>query len=163
MSLVTNGWWLSITLIDGDAGVCTKRYMMRSADATEAAVDAAAIVAALDAITDAVISKYRYGEEFHENAFAYPAVTVKVEEKASITCLLTSGGAKKANLKVPAPVIGIFMGATGPKAGEVDVEDTDLVTYGDLFKTASEAYISDGEDLDEMLSGVRIHAKSNAP
>ncbi len=161
MALTTNGWWLQVTLIDNGGNVTTKRYELRSADATAAAADSAAVLAALDAITDSVVSAYRYGEEFLESAFAYPAAGVENENKASITALLDTNGAKKANIKIPAPVIGIFQNPTGPGANIVDVLDAALVTYGDLFKTGNECYISDGEDLDSLVSGKRISAKSN--
>jgi len=151
---------MTCTLVDNGGNVTTKRYELRSADATEAAADTAAIIAALNAVTNAVMSSYRYGEEFKENAFAFPAAGIENEDKASITCLLTTSGAKKGNLKIPAPVIGIFQGASGPSANIVDIGDTDLGTYADLFKTGGEAFISDGEDLDEMMSGKRISAKS---
>jgi len=146
---------------DAGGNKLTKRYQLRSADAAGAATDSAAVVAALAAITGCVFTNYRYGEEFLEDGFAFPADGVELEKKASITCLLTTDGAKLANFKVPAPVVGIFQGATGPKLNEVDVDDADLNTYADIFKTGGEAYISDGEDLEEMISGKRISAKSN--
>ena len=161
MALTSAGWWLTCTLVDNGGNVTTKRFQLRSADAATALTDSAAVIAALNAITNAVMSSYRYGEEFKEDAFAFPAAGIENEDKASITCLLTTTGAKKGNLKIPAPVIGIFQGASGPSANIVDIGDTDLGTYADLFKAAAECYISDGEDLDEMMSGKRISAKSN--
>ena len=161
MALTTNGWWLTSTLVDNGGNVTTKRYDLRASDATTAATDVAAIIAAPNAITDSVMSGYRYGEEFIEDSFAYPAAGVENENKASITCLLTTGGAKKANLKIPAPVIGIFVDTTGPSANVVDVTNAALLTYAALFESGGEAYISDGEDLDSLISGKRISAKSN--
>lgn len=161
MALVTNGWWLTCSLKDNGGNTTTKRYQLRSADAATAVTDAAAIIAALNAVTNSVMSAYRYGEEFLENAFAYPAQGVENEDKASITVLLTTSGAKKANLKIPAPVIGLFVAPTGPSANVIDIADADLVTYSELFETGAEAYISDGEDLDSIISGKRISAKSN--
>jgi len=162
MALVSNGWWLQVTLVDNGGNTTTKRFELRSADAATAVVDSAAVIAALGAITNSVISAYRYGEEFLEGAFAYPAAGVENEDKASITVLLATNGAKKANIKIPAPVIGMFVAPTGPSANVVDIADAALVTYMDLFKAAAECYISDGEDLDSGVSGKRISAKSNS-
>ncbi|GAI34776.1 unnamed protein product, partial [marine sediment metagenome] len=116
--------------------------------------------AAVDAITNSVIVGYRINDVFHEGTVVYPADGVENECKASITVLLDTGGGKKANLKVPAPVIGIFKDTTGFGADEVDITDADLVTYMDLFKSGQECYISDGEDLNKGMSGKRIHAHS---
>ncbi len=161
MAITSKGWELSVSLADNGANISTLQYKLRSADATEAATDTAAVIAALDAITDSVISDYYTKEHFSEDAMAYPAVGVQNEDKASITCLLTTGGGKKANLKIPAPVIGIFTAASGGGANTVDMSDVDLTTYLDMFKSTGECYISDGEDLSAGISGKRISAKSN--
>ena len=161
MVLVTQGWWLAATLVDNGANSSTLQYQLRSADATEAAADASAVISALNSITDAVISDYYIKHKYSENALVYPAAGVQNEDKASITVLLSGGGNKKGNLKIPAPVIGVFTAASGGGANVVDMSDVDLNIYLDLFKTASECYISDGEDLVSGVSGKRISAKSN--
>jgi len=86
---------------------------------------------------------------------------VENEDKASLTVLLTTGGGKKANHKIPAPKITIFTDITGPGANIVDVNDPDLLTYMALFGVGGKAYISDGEVMNSLLSGKRISAKSN--
>lgn len=161
MAITSKGWQLAVTVVDNGAQSTTKHYNLRSADATEAAADAAAIIAAFGAITDAVISDYYIKHHYSEDALAYPAAGVQNEDKASITALLTTGGSKKANLKIPAPVIGLFTAASGDGANTVDMSDADLLTYADLFKSGGECYISDGEDLSSLVSGKRISAKSN--
>lgn len=160
MGLVSNGWWLRCSLVDNGANVTTKRYELTAADAATAATDVAAIIAALNAVTDAVMVSYSYGEEFVEESVSYPAAGIENENKASITCLLDTGGGKKANFKIPAPVIGLFVASTGSSANIVDIEDADLVTYAALFEAGNEAFISDGETLDVMLKGKRISARN---
>lgn len=161
MSLVTMGWFLAVTLADNGAGTITLQYAMRSADATEAAADAAAIISALDAVTNSVITDYYIKHKYSENSLSYPAAGVENKDKASITCLLSGAGNKKANLKIPAPVIGLFSASSGGGANSVDMSDTDLNTYLDLFKSGNECYISDGEDLSTGVSGKRIGARTN--
>lgn len=161
MVLASQGWFLAITLVDNGANVSTLQFAMRSADATEAATDASVIVLALAAISGSVISDYYIKHKYSETVLVYPGAGVENEDKASITCLLAGAGNKKANLKVPAPVIGLFTAASGGGANVVDMSDVDLNTYLDLFKAGAECYISDGEDLVSGVSGKRISAKSN--
>jgi len=159
MALVSQGWWLSVTLADKGANQSTLTYQLRAADEIAAQAAATAIRAALNAITDSVEVAYAVSNRYEEETIVYPAAAEN-EDKASLTVLLT-GGNKKANLKIPAPVIGIFQSATGPGANIVDIENALVVAYTDLFKLAGSAYISDGEDLNIPLSGKRISAKSN--
>lgn len=161
MALAHVWYELTVTLADNGANITTKRYRLRSADFTLAVTDSAAIISALDAITNSVIVGYRINDVWHEGTVVYPADGVENENKASLTVLLTTGGGKKANLKVPAPVIGIFQGASGYKANIVDASDADLNTYIDLFKSGAECFVSDGEDLEDLMSGKRISAKKN--
>lgn len=160
MALVSRGWFLTMGMVDCGGNQITKTWQLRSADAAAAAIDGAAIRAAFNAVTGSVEVAYSIGERFEENSITYPAAGVENENKASLTLLLTTGN-KKANIKIPAPVIGIFMNATGPGANTVDILDVDLNTYTDVFKDAAEAYVSDGEDLDFLLSGKRVHSKSS--
>jgi hypothetical protein len=155
------GWYLSVTLLDNGGNVTTLQYALRSADATAAATDSAAVIAALNAVTDSAISDYYIKNRWSEDTLAYPAAGVENENKASITCLLSGAGNKKANLKIPAPVIGLFTASSGGGANVVDMSDAALVTYTDLFRTGNECTISDGEDLSAAVSGKRISAKSN--
>lgn len=161
MALVSQGWFLSVTMVDNGANVTTMQFALRSADAAAAATDSAAVIAALDACTDAVISDYYIKNKYSENSLAYPAAGIENENKASITVLLAGAGNKKANLKIPAPVIGLFTASSGGGANVVDMSDAALVTYLALFESGNECYISDGEDLVAGVSGKRISAKSN--
>ncbi len=160
MAIVSIGWFLTMTMADNGGNQITKTWKLRATDAATADTDAAVIRAAYNAVTNSVEVAYGLGERFQEDSITYPAAGIENEDKASITGLLIAGN-KKANLKINAPVIGMFMNLTGPGANIVDILDTDLNTYTDVFKTGAQAYISDGEDLDTVLSGKRISARSN--
>lgn len=162
MALVANGFELVATLVDNGGNTSTLRYELVSADHATALTDSAAIVAALVAVTNSVMSGYAIRTLFSENAFAYPAAGVENEDKASITVLLDGLGNKKANVKIPAPVIGIFTATLGLGANVVDISDADLLTYLGIFEDGGECYISDGEFMDLPLTGKRISAKSNS-
>lgn len=161
MALTSVGFFLSVQLVDGGDNTSVLRYELTAADYATAVTDTAIILAALQAITDAVVRKYSINHVYGEAAFSFPAATVQVENKASITVLLEGNDNKKANIKIPAPVIGLFVDATGGGSNVVDLSDADLVTYFTLFTTGNECLLSDGEVADSMVSGKRIHAKSN--
>lgn len=160
MALAHVWFELTASLADNGANITTKRFRLRSADIATAITDSAAIIAALDAVTNSVIVGYRISDVFYEGSVTYPAAGIENEDKASVSVLLTTGGGKKANLKIPAPVIGIFNATEGAGANVVDVSDAALNTYFDCFKSGGECFVSDGEDLDSLMSGKRISAKS---
>ncbi len=161
MAMVTRGYYLTMTMADNNGDSVVKTWHLRGATAVDAAADAVAIRAAFNAVTDSVEVAYSLGERFENDSITYPDAGVENENKASLTFLLTTGN-KKANIKIPAPVIGLFKNLTGPGAKEIDILDVDLNTYCDVFKTAGEAYVSDGEDLDFLLKGKRVHSKSQS-
>jgi hypothetical protein len=161
MALTEIGYFLSVQLVDGGDNVSVLRFEMTAATAAAAETDAAIILADLAAITDAVIRKYSLNWVWGEASFSFPAATVQVEDKASISVLLEGNDNKKANIKIPAPVIGIFTSPTGGGANVVDLSDTDLLNFFNNFTTGNQCLLSDGEVAASMVSGKRIHAKSN--
>lgn len=161
MSLVDQGFILSVTLVDNGGNVSTLQYALRAVDFATATTDTATIIAALNSVTNSLISDYYIKNKFSEDAFAYPGAGVENEDKASITVLLSGAGNKKANLKIPAPVIGIFTAPAGGGANVVDLSDVALTAYTDMFKAAGQCTLSDGEDMTSTVSGKRISAKSN--
>lgn len=161
MALTSVGFFLSVQLVDGGDNTSVLRYELTAADYATAVTDTAIVLAALQAVTDGVVRKYSINHVYGEAAFSFPAATVQVENKASITVLLEGNDNKKANIKIPAPVIGIFVDTTGGGSNVVDLSDAALLAYFALFQTGNECLLSDGEVADSMVSGKRIHAKSN--
>lgn len=161
MALVANGWELTVSLIDNGGNVSNKVYNLTSASAAEATTDTATILAALDAVTDAVIKSYRISEVYIEDALVLPAGMVQIENLASIVAQVSGDPLKKANFLIPAPNAGIFVGISGTAANQVDVQDTALVTYATIFGVGQQATLSDGETIGfPLLSGKRIHRAS---
>lgn len=161
MALTANGFDLTVTLVDNGGNNSTLTYNLIAADHATALTATAAVIAALNAVTNSVISGYNIRTKYSESAFAYPAAGIENEDKASISVLLDGLGNKKANIKIPAPVIGIFTSASGWGANVVDISDADLLTYLGLFEDGGECTISDGEYMDVPLTGKRVSAKSN--
>ncbi len=159
MALVTAGWWARITVVDNGNNRTIKTYQLRAVTAAAAATDTAAILAALNAVTDSTVSGYSVAERFVEDSFSFPASGVQNEDKASVSVIVSDS--KSANLKIPAPIPAMFTGTEGSAANIVDTGNALLITYTDLFRAGSEAYISDGDDLVQVSGGKRISAKSN--
>ncbi len=100
-----------------------------------------------------------------EDTLSIPAADCHVNEFASLVVLLDGGEDKKATMQIPAPVDAMFTGSSGANFNIVDVEETNLNTFLDLFQdTGGSHTISDGETLDDQtfpaLSGARIFRKT---
>lgn len=161
MALVAGSLWLSVTLIDSGANETTRRLQLQSADLAEAAIDSAAAILALGAVTDAVIKSYHYYQEFVEDALALPAAGVQIENVALLEFQLEDP-TKTATWALPAPDIGIFSAATGKGSNIVDVNDVALLAFTDLFTDGADPtfFISDGEQATQLNGGKRIHRAS---
>ncbi len=159
MALVTKGYYCRITLVDNGNNRTIKTYDLRATDMAAATTAVTALRAALLGVTDSVISAYNIAERFYENALAFPASGIENENKASISVIVTDS--ESANLKIPAPKPAIFTGTSGGAGNIVDVTNAALITYTDVFRSAGECYISDGDDLLLVSSGKRISAKSS--
>lgn len=114
------------------------------------------IVGALDTITDAAVRRATLTAVHTEDLVT--AGGGDVFENAMINVFLDAAGEKVGQLYVPAPVIGIFLAATGKNRDVLDTADADLIQY--VQQIEQHAYISDGEQVDVTVnngidSGVR--------
>jgi hypothetical protein len=155
MTLISDGYGLSVVLKDTGGNPTTMAYDLTAATAAAAETDALAIIAVLNPITDAEIVSYRVWHKFIEDSFSLPGAA-EVEKKASIIALIDGESEKTCNVKVPAPNVGIFQGAEGEAFNLVDIADTALLAYLLVFQTAGEATVSDGEVMGDPLKGKRI-------
>lgn len=166
MALVTAGFRLTVSLADTSGSISTLTYDLTSADFLTATTDAATVLAALNNVTDSVVSSYSIAEVFEESALTLPAGAENAI-KASLSLYLDGAGQKRANVKIPAPVDGIFTTATGPGYNIVDGADALVTAYIDLYQvTGGVATISDGEqvrDTDPFAGGKRISRASQNP
>jgi len=159
MALVSDGYELRVTLKDTGNNSTTMAYALTAVTAAAAETDALAIIAVLNAITDAVISTYRVSQKFIEDSFSLPAAA-EIEKKASVVGLISGSSIKTADFNVPAPVVGIMMGSDGEAYNTVDISDAALLSYAAVFQAAGEATISDGEVLGDLIRGKRITVRS---
>lgn len=166
MALASVGFFVNVVLADSGGNKSTLRIKLISADIETAVTDAGAVVAALNPITDAVITSYSVGEQYDESGSHLAAEGVQIENVALVSARILNAQEKWAILRVPAPNIGIFLAATGTQSNEVDPADSQLVTYLNLFVlTTGIATLSDGETLvapgtPANVKGKRIHRGS---
>lgn len=164
MALVSSGFELNVTLMDSGGNTSTLNYQLVATNPTAAATDAATIMTRLGDVTSAVIKRYTISEVFVEDDLVYPA-TAQVENRANIVCQIDGDVTKTVTVRIPAPVQGIFVSPTGPASNIIDVTDTTLINYIDIWRlTGALATISDGEyirDSGSILRGFRSHRQSS--
>lgn len=170
MSLVTSGTFLNVVLADAAGNKSNLRIALGYADlaALSAAVTAGDIdgfLTDLNAVTDARVVSYAYGEGYGEDADFFGAADSEVEALALITSLIDGEPTKSHNLRIPAPADGIFLGVQGANRNIIDVADADLQAYLANFAAAGIALVSDGEQIADPtvagnFKGKRIHRAS---
>lgn len=162
MALTSQGFVLSVQLVDNGANVTTKEYNLDSANYADAVTDAATVLAALDPVTLAVVKSYSIRESYTEDALTLPGVAVQIENKARIVIGIDGEPNKKWTHDIPAPNTSLFIDISGPGANIVDTAEASLVTYMELFEATGPVTVSDGERVEApILSGKRVHSRSN--
>ena len=163
MAITSVGWELTVTMVDS-SGVNTsaKQYDLVAIDGTAAAAAAAAVLAALAGVSDAAIKGYTIAERFAETGVFTLPVDAEIENQALLVGRLDGNPFKKVTMTIPAPKIGIFVSSTGANRNVVDLLDAEVVAYRALFQAPGNvATISDGETLDVLESGRRVHRQSS--
>lgn len=161
MALTGGSWFLSVQLTDS-SGVNSfgKRYQLQATDPITAAAAATSVINALVNMTDCPIVSYHYYQEFVEDSLTLPT-GVEGENKALLTFRLDGAPNKSASDTIPGAKESIFVAATGSGRNVIDTTNAAVVAYKMLFESQSAAYISDGENVNELKGGKRIHSKSN--
>jgi len=156
MALVSAGYEMEVTFVDGGNNTTNRRYRVRGANATDALANAQAHLALLSAASDGAVSNYSLRQMFREDAFSLPASTVQIEVNAQITTYIAGQGAKKASFDVPAPKSTLFVATSGANANIVDMSDQAVIDLHASFQSAGNVYISDLEDAGDSIKGVRV-------
>ena len=161
MALTSQGFEASVVLVDSGGNKATRTFELTAATNAEALTDMATIVAALQALTNAVVESYRVAEKFVEDAFNYPIGGVNVEELASIVVGVTDKPDDPHTIKIPAPKDLLFVAATGKSRNIVDVTEATLLAFMATYNPGSNATFSDGDTWDgNIYTGKRIHRGS---
>jgi len=121
-----------------------------------------ALVTDLMAVTNANVASYGLTWEVPNTDSA--AAGSEIEAIGLISSRIDAEEEKWTNLRIPAPVDGIFVATSGPSRNVVDPSDADLGSYLENFETGGVFTVSDGETLLEAgvanTKGKRIHRGS---
>jgi len=165
MALVSAGYELTVTLVDNGGGSTKRSFKLRDDDPLDIPTVVGDILTDLNAVTDLVVSSYKIGEVFVEDALALPtSLNAQKEMNARVVLQLASSPLKKAVIEIPAPIVGMFGAAGTPAYNEVDISNDLLEAYVANFMAAGTAYISDGEDVaatGAILKGRRTHKQTS--
>lgn len=167
MALVSVGYEMTVQLVDTSGSSSILSYSLTAPDLATAVTDGATIRNRLIAITKSKIAKYRIIEVFEEDAFTLPTNAENVM-KAEVSAYLNGFATKSASFRIPAPIDGLFVSATGGGYNVVDLGDAGLISYASTFETGGLATISDGEAFktpveDNFNGGRRVSVGSRNP
>jgi hypothetical protein len=161
MALVSSGFNVTITLVDSGGNKSTLKFATNPAVVTDYATATTAatnLLADLQAITGALVGAYSINSTFRENNPILPA-DEEIEDKASMSFSMDNG--KTGNLRVPAPVPGIFQGTTTELRNQLDISNGLVTAYFANFQAGGEFLVSETNLGIELLRGKRIHVKNS--
>jgi len=160
MAIVLSHRNLTVDLVDTGGNKTTRSFRLTAADDATMGTDVTAILAALDAVTDANVTAYSFGEVWVEQSLALPAAA-EVENQLQLTLPIFQKPNKSGTVTIPAPTVGIMVGTSGQGFNQPDFADAALIAYINLFTTGGKATLSDGEvAVLANAKGKRIHVKS---
>lgn len=168
MALTTQGWKLTVNLVDRGNRTTTREYALV---ATDTAGDAAAVFTAastiltrLQAVTASVVKSYSVSKVFVEDALTLPtSAEAENEQHALITAQIRGVPNKSATIDIPAPEQLVFLQASGEGADRVNFAQTEVDDYIEMFDSAADnlATISDGEFINSgIVRGRKTHSRS---
>lgn len=150
-------WYLSVRLGASNDKTLTKRYNLQATDETEAAAAATGVMAALANVSAGVVVGYKIEHEYVNDAYVRPTSDdAEWGEEAVIGGKLLDRPLTSWSVKIPFPKIDIFIGTAGKNRDIVDITDTAVIAYSNLFHTGNEAYVSDGEFAETLEDGRRL-------
>ena len=159
MAWVQEHYTLTVKLIDNGRNLTTKTYEMTAIDDAGATATALTILGYLEAVSACGTVSYTINKQFYNDALVVPASgAVQCEAKALLVMVDETNPTKKHIDRIPCPEVGVFIAASGDGANIVDVADAAVLAYANMFSTAGECYISDGERIEDdgLLSGRRV-------
>jgi hypothetical protein len=160
-----------VPFVDEAGDKTTRRFEMKPASWTGAEDQAAALavadalVGALEAVSNAGVSKYTVELVVTPGSTTSAQNGSEIENTAKVSMPLTVISPDQLQtygiLDIPAPDIGIFVGENGPNKNVVDYADADLQTLIGKFKSGGDFTVSDGQVATaDAGSGKRIHQRS---
>lgn len=167
MAIVPGRWFLMVNLIDNGRNITSRRFqLVVDEEAEDPALDASsaatAFIAAYMATTDAALVSHFHYQEHIEDALVIPASGVQIEDNALLLFSIDGYPQKTATMAIPAPKPTIFNATSGAGANIIDTADAAVMALRDTMLANSDplVYLSDGELVDGLISGKRIHRAS---
>jgi hypothetical protein len=156
-----SGWYCRLIMADKQGDQTMLTYALRAVDEAAANTAKTAIINALGPVTRSTIIATSVQHWQDEDTNFLPATESDASVKAVISYKI-DGAAKRDSFEIPDPDPAVvFVAAEGPSANIVDISAAEVIAYGDLFKDAAQAFISDGEDLEVLLKGKRTTRRRN--
>lgn len=166
MALTSQRFEVEVTFMESSGKTVNRTYEAASTVTTPAglATNWALALPFVQAMTDSVISQYVYKQVFVEDALVLPT-DAENNDQALFSGKIAGDPTESAILSVPAASIGIFVTPTGKGRDVVDMSDSAVQSFVDLFSdggTNGDWVISDGEQWSEAtVSGKRRNTKSS--
>lgn len=149
-----NGYWLTVTLRDGQNDVSVLEYELTASTMVDATTSANTIITALLGVSLSDVVKYSISYRLMNDAPAFDALADNSVRARVVGQIL--GQADKCTFEIPAPKPAVFVGTVGDNANIVNLTGTEVVAYANIWDTGGQALISDGEQMDYMLKGRRV-------
>jgi len=158
MAIVADHFEVTVKLVDEGTNFSTLTFECQDTVYADVVTAKTALLAALANVTGCIVRRVSINEIWKNDAPSYPS-GVETANKLSMTVGLDGGIDKKGNLKLPGPLDALF-GASGTAGFNVlDTSNAAILTYTAMFESGNEFYLSDGDTLESLISGKRIHAK----
>lgn len=152
-----DGWFATVQIMDKGEEKTTLTVELRSADHAAALTDIGAWAIAFYQVSNCEILGYNVQQRFINNAIIIPA-SGQLQEKARVAFRLENTSEYE-TLDIPAPKDTLFLNTNGAASEIVDVADTSLIAYTNLYKSTGIAFISDGEALEQVSRGERVSTR----
>lgn len=159
MALVeaTNPFELSVKLGATNDKTITKRYVLQATTAAEAVTVAGDILTQLALVSAGKVVGYSINHVYIEDNYTRPtSEDAEYGEEATITGKILDEPFKTYTLRIPYPLIGLFIASAGRNRDIIDISDAAVLGYAGLFNSGAAAYVSDGEFTETVEAGRRV-------
>jgi hypothetical protein len=170
MALVNQYWRLSVTWADRGGKTSTYKYRLvatddGAGDMSDVRTAVNTIIPILEAVSACKIKAYQVEQVWLDTAFTLPNVAqAENEQLAEITGTIRGYPNETARMYIPGPLDLVFQATSGPTADLVNMAQTEVDDFRDLFDSSvtNLISISDGEFWDSnTTSGKRVHRRSS--
>lgn len=156
MALVAQPYKLNVVLGCKNDKTMSVNYNLTATDESVALTQRGVILTALGNVSAGVVKQTSLILKHEEDAYARPtSADAEYGDSATLTTNIVDLPTKTANIRIPMPKSDIFEDTVGVLMDQVDTGDAAVIAYHGLFTSTGVATISDGEEADVLLYGVR--------